>query len=112
LLRPYFYYGHKIVEVNAGPATFSERGEIGVAARDGLEGERAEALVVELAEIVEQLRAILDVKEVEPALEDEAEPVRPVGLVPKIDDVERRAALDVDQAASTACGQVGIMERE
>ena len=76
---------------------FRKRREVGVAARDGLERERARAFGVKFPEILEQLGTVLDVKEVKPPAQERSEPSGPAALVPEINDVERAAALDVGQ---------------
>ena len=53
--------------------------------------------LVELLEMLDQFRAVVDMEEIEPELEHLAEPAGPAALVPEIDDVEGGAATDVGE---------------
>ena len=89
-----------------------KRRQVRIPSRDRLQRERTDALGVEFPQIFEQFGPMAHVKEIEPAFEDKSKPARPSALVPKIDDVNRPAALDVGQGRVDRLLNVGIIESE
>ena len=117
-LRPYHNYGHNITEVNEKPCRarslhLPKRRQIGIPPRHRLHRQRTHALRVQLAQILEQLGPVVDVKEIEPALQQPRGTSPASGPGPK--NRRRRTPrprLILASAASIACGQVGIIESE